>query len=185
MTGRTFAIGGLLETTVQANAQKVPYLGELPLIGAMFSSVSHQEIETELIILVTPEFVAPMPAGQLPSVGPGMFTDTPVDRELFGHGHLEVPKIGEACDHCQNGVIGGACQNPSCPNCKGSGDCAVGTSKPGTEETPVVLPTGKKSTKAVPASTSSAAPVRKAQPPTSRKGNTRSGGSGLISPTMR
>ena len=183
--GEALVIAGMVSRRENASSQKLPFLGELPYIGAAFSRKNYTEAETELIILVTPEFVAPMPAGQLPSVGPGMFTDTPVDRELFGHGHLEVPKIGEACDHCQNGVIGGACQNPNCPNCKGSEDCAVGTSKPGTEETPVVLPTGKKSTKAVPASTSSAAPVRKAQPPTSRKGYTRSGGSGLISPTMR
>ena len=37
--GQTFAIAGLIETTVQASTEKIPYLGDLPLLGAAFSSV--------------------------------------------------------------------------------------------------------------------------------------------------
>ena len=185
--GEALVIAGLVAQREDSSAQKLPFFGELPYIGAAFSRKTYQESETELIILVTPEFVAPMPANQLPSVGPGKFTDTPVDRELFFHGLLEVPKVGDACDQCQGGIIGGACQNPNCPNCRSGEDCAPGSAKlaPGKSGVPEV----KGQTKALPASSSktawkqgSSSEIPAAAP---RKGSARSGGSGLISPTMR
>jgi pilus assembly protein CpaC len=91
-SGQTFAIGGLLETTVQANAQKVPYLGELPLIGAAFSSVSHDERETELLILVTPRLVEPMDSQQVGRRLPGKESRSPDDYELFVESLLEAPR---------------------------------------------------------------------------------------------
>src|SRR5215207_1730182 len=59
-SGQTFAIGGLIQNTVQASANKVPVLGDLPFVGVGFSSVSMQTRETELVILVTPRLVHPM-----------------------------------------------------------------------------------------------------------------------------
>jgi len=91
-SGQTFAIGGLLETTVQASAQKVPYLGDLPLLGAAFSSVSHDERETELIILVTPRLVEPLDCSQVPRRVPGKETRSPDDYELFVEQLLEAPR---------------------------------------------------------------------------------------------
>lgn len=91
-SGQTFAIGGLLETTVQANAQKVPYLGELPVIGAAFSSVTHDERESELLILVTPRLVEPMDGQQVGRRLPGKETRSPDDYELFVESLLEAPR---------------------------------------------------------------------------------------------
>ena len=91
-SGQTFAIGGLLETTVQANAQKVPYLGDLPVIGAAFSSVSHDERETELLILVTPRLVEPMDGQQVGRRLPGKESRSPDDYELFVESLLEAPR---------------------------------------------------------------------------------------------
>ena len=91
-SGQTFAIGGLLETTVNASAQKVPYLGELPLIGFAFSSVSHQETETELVILVTPRLVEPMDCNQVPRRVPGKETRSPDDFEIFVESLIEAPR---------------------------------------------------------------------------------------------
>ena len=92
--GQTLMIGGLIATRYTAETDKIPFLGELPLIGAAFRRVRYDENETELIILVTPEYAAPLNAGQIPPGGPGMFSDIPTDRELFGQGLIEVPNYG-------------------------------------------------------------------------------------------
>ncbi len=91
-SGQTFAIGGLLETTVQASSQKIPYLGDLPLLGAVFSNVSHDERETELLILVTPRLVEPLNSSQVPRRVPGKETRSPDDYELFVEQLLEAPR---------------------------------------------------------------------------------------------
>ncbi len=90
--GQTFAIAGLLETTVQSSAEKLPYLGDLPLLGAAFSSVRHEERETELLILVTPRLQEAMNCNQVGSRVPGKETRTPDDYELFLEGLVEAPR---------------------------------------------------------------------------------------------
>ena len=95
--GETLVIAGLISNREDAATSKVPFLGELPWIGAAFSRKRYTEAETELIILVTPDYTAPLSEEQIPYGGPGRFTDTPVDRELFFHGLLEVPKTGDEC----------------------------------------------------------------------------------------
>lgn len=90
--GQTFAIAGLLETSVQANTEKVPYLGDMPLIGTAFSSVRHEERETELLILVTPRLQEPMLCDQVAGRVPGKETRTPDDYELFLEGLVEAPR---------------------------------------------------------------------------------------------
>ncbi len=90
--GQTFAIAGLLETSVQASAEKVPYLGDMPLIGTAFSSVRHEERETELLILVTPRLQEAMNCDQVGKRVPGKETRTVDDYELFLEGLVEAPR---------------------------------------------------------------------------------------------
>ncbi len=104
--GETLMIGGLISTRKASESTKLPFLGELPLVGAAFRTVSHSQSETELLILVTPHMVAPLSPEQTPCIGPGGFTDDPTDRELFIDGMIEVPKYGDACEGCDIG--GGA-----------------------------------------------------------------------------
>lgn len=86
--GQTFAVGGLLSERVQALASKLPGLGDIPVLGTLFSSVQYQRNETELVILVTPELVMPMDPHQVPPV-PGADMTTPTDYELFIEQKLE------------------------------------------------------------------------------------------------
>src|SRR5439155_731674 len=58
--GQTFAIGGLIQHTVNASTSKVPVLGDLPFLGAAFRTVNHNQVESELLILVTPYLVDAM-----------------------------------------------------------------------------------------------------------------------------
>jgi pilus assembly protein CpaC len=90
--GQTYAIGGLLENQAQATSEKVPYFGDVPYFGALFSSVRHEERETELIILVTPRLVDAMDCNQVPRRVPGKETRSPDDYELFLESLLEAPR---------------------------------------------------------------------------------------------
>jgi pilus assembly protein CpaC len=61
--GQSFAIGGLLDNRETKTFQKIPFIGSVPILGKLFQSVSKNRTNTELIVIVTPEIVAPMPAG--------------------------------------------------------------------------------------------------------------------------
>jgi pilus assembly protein CpaC len=58
-SGDSFAIAGLLQDSVTQNVSALPFLGELPVLGALFRSDSFQRNETELVIIVTPFIVRP------------------------------------------------------------------------------------------------------------------------------
>ncbi|XAH24552.1 type II and III secretion system protein family protein [Xylophilus sp. GW821-FHT01B05] len=61
--GESFAIGGLVSRTTISNVDKVPMLGDLPILGAFFKRQNYQQKETELVIIVTPRLVKPMARG--------------------------------------------------------------------------------------------------------------------------
>jgi len=90
--GQTYAIGGLLEMQVQNTTEKVPYFGDIPLLGAIFSNVRVDERETELLILVTPRLVDALDCNQMPKRLPGQETRTPDDYELFLESLIEAPR---------------------------------------------------------------------------------------------
>ncbi|HET6422591.1 MAG TPA: pilus assembly protein N-terminal domain-containing protein [Planctomycetaceae bacterium] len=89
--GQTLVIGGLISTRYTAQTDKIPFLGELPGIGAAFRRVRYDTAETELLVMITPEYVGGMSPDQLPPGGVGQFTTVPTDRELYKGGLIEVP----------------------------------------------------------------------------------------------
>ncbi|RWI38693.1 MAG: type II and III secretion system protein family protein [Mesorhizobium sp.] len=89
--GQSFAVGGLLSSKNTRLQDQVPWLGQVPIIGALFKNSSTQKEETELVVIVTPHLVRP--------VKPGEQLATPFDKtrpandpELFLLGQLEVSK---------------------------------------------------------------------------------------------
>jgi pilus assembly protein CpaC len=64
--GQSFAISGLLNRQVTETLSKIPLLGDIPLLGKIFHSRSLQRENTELLVIVTPEIVQPIPAGKKP-----------------------------------------------------------------------------------------------------------------------
>ena len=64
--GQTFAIAGLLSENMNSVVNKVPVLGDLPVLGALFRNKEYLKDETELIILVTPRLAVPMNPGEVP-----------------------------------------------------------------------------------------------------------------------
>ena len=63
-SGQSFAIGGLLDNRVTDQLSKIPGLGDIPFFGKLFRSRNLQKNNSELLIIVTPEIVRPIPAGQ-------------------------------------------------------------------------------------------------------------------------
>jgi pilus assembly protein CpaC len=62
--GQSFVIGGLLDKEETETFDKIPFLGDIPILGKFFQSMTRTKDDTELIVIVTPELVAPIPAGQ-------------------------------------------------------------------------------------------------------------------------
>lgn len=87
-SGQTFAIAGLLSQNTRASASRVPGLGNLPVLGALFRSVQYVKSETELLIIVTPELIEPLNPDQLAAI-PGSDLRDPNNFRLFGLGQIE------------------------------------------------------------------------------------------------
>ncbi|KAA6459153.1 BON domain-containing protein [Acidobacteria bacterium AB60] len=64
--GQSFAIGGLLDNRETQTFQKLPFISSVPILGKLFQSISRTRTNTELIVIVTPEIVQPIPAGTAP-----------------------------------------------------------------------------------------------------------------------
>ncbi len=64
--GQSFVIAGLLNNQVIENLNKIPGLSNIPLLGKLFESRSLQRNNTELLVMVTPQIVRPIPAGVKP-----------------------------------------------------------------------------------------------------------------------
>ena len=61
--GQSFAIAGLLQTDNNRNISQLPWVGSLPVLGALFRSTAYQKDESDLVIIVTPHLVAPATPG--------------------------------------------------------------------------------------------------------------------------
>ncbi len=83
--GQSFAIAGLLNRTTTEALQKIPGLGDIPILGKFFSTKTTNRTNSELIVIVTPELVYPMakdqPAPQL--IQPRTYLDAPDSPEVL------------------------------------------------------------------------------------------------------
>ena len=55
--GQTVVLGGILQTTQREDDNKVPYLGDIPVLGHLFKQTSRQELKDELMIFITPKIL--------------------------------------------------------------------------------------------------------------------------------
>ncbi len=86
--GQTLAIAGLLQLTSNASTVRIPGLGDLPLVGPWFSNNTITTVETETIVLVTPELVAPLDKHEV-TEAPGDRVFQPNDAEFYLLGRIE------------------------------------------------------------------------------------------------
>ena len=88
LDGQSFAIGGLIKNNRTASINGLPILGELPVLGALFRSTDFQHDRTELLFVVTPRLVQPLPADyRLPTDS----VTAPSRAQLFLGGQLQGP----------------------------------------------------------------------------------------------
>jgi pilus assembly protein CpaC len=90
--GQTFAIAGLMNNTMNSSLQKIPGIGDIPILGLLFRSKAAQKNQTELVVMITPEilpngsngitpnlpkmaepFMAPIPAKKTIEMPPASF----------------------------------------------------------------------------------------------------------------
>lgn len=96
--GESFAIAGLLQDNFIDDNQQLPWLGDVPVLGALFRSASYQRAQTELVIIITAHLVTPVKGDVL-----ALPTDRikpPTERDLFLYGRTaagtRVPREGAA-----------------------------------------------------------------------------------------
>ncbi|MCK4658188.1 MAG: type II and III secretion system protein family protein [Phycisphaerae bacterium] len=86
--GQTIAIAGLLNEEIRGVVSRIPGIGDVPILGALFRSVEYHRNLTEMVILVTPEIIAPLNPDQVPAV-PGQHLSSPNDWQLYTLGLIE------------------------------------------------------------------------------------------------
>ncbi len=56
--GGTVVLGGIYQQTDTSNVSKVPFLGDLPVVGYLFKTTARQSAKTELLVFITPKIIA-------------------------------------------------------------------------------------------------------------------------------
>jgi pilus assembly protein CpaC len=93
--GESFAIAGLLQDDFRDSVGQVPWLGDLPILGALFRSASYQREQTELVIIITAHLVNPV-RGEALALPTDRVT-IPTEADLFLHGRVAgAPRQGTA-----------------------------------------------------------------------------------------
>lgn len=95
-SGQSFAIGGLISNSTRNNLDKVPGLGDVPVLGPLFRSTRFQRSESELVIIVTPYLVAPVGGARLATPRDGLEDPTDLQRLIEGRmARRSVPPGGQ------------------------------------------------------------------------------------------
>jgi pilus assembly protein CpaC len=124
-SGQSFVIGGLLDNTTTQNLNKIPGIGDIPVLGKLFQSKTVIKGSTELLVIITPEVVRPIPAGKpvpnlkyptsfLPPNSPGEMRQPGISQT----GPVPVRPAADSIrieELVQDKVKGQAPQNPAMP----------------------------------------------------------------------
>ena len=87
-SGQMLALAGLLQVTLENETNRIPILGDLPVLGPFFSNNTGERTEKELIVMVTPLLVEPTDATEA-SCLPGQEVNEPNDLEFYLLGRIE------------------------------------------------------------------------------------------------
>jgi pilus assembly protein CpaC len=109
--GQSFAIAGLLSDKTRSQIEKVPVLGSIPVLGALFRSSQFRRDESELLVVITARLVKPVAPHELPPLPSERELNHPSDFELFllgseGGGTPSSPRTTYAADGGPAGARG-------------------------------------------------------------------------------
>ena len=85
MDGQTFAIAGLMNNTMNSTMQKIPGIGDIPILGLLFKSKAAQKNQTELVVMITPQILrgnSPGVTNQLPRLPETFLPALPANRTI-------------------------------------------------------------------------------------------------------
>jgi pilus assembly protein CpaC len=83
--GQTFAIAGLMNNTMNSTLQKIPGIGDIPILGYLFRSKAAQKNQTELVVMITPRILQPGSVGvtsELPRLAEPYMPPIPPDQAV-------------------------------------------------------------------------------------------------------
>jgi pilus assembly protein CpaC len=83
--GQTFAIAGLINNTMNSTMQKIPGIGDIPILGNLFKSKAAQKNRTELVVMITPHILLEGSSGvtrDLPRMGEPYLSPLPADKSI-------------------------------------------------------------------------------------------------------
>jgi pilus assembly protein CpaC len=83
-SGQSFMIAGLMSNTANSSVDKIPGLGDIPILGALAKSNGWRRNETELMIVVTPYLVKPISESEIKLPTDGLNTPNDIERVLLG-----------------------------------------------------------------------------------------------------
>lgn len=81
--GQSFAIAGLMSSRMREQVDKIPFLGDLPILGALFRSTQYSRDESELLVVITAHLARPMAPHEVPRLPTDDEENDPNDLELF------------------------------------------------------------------------------------------------------
>jgi len=87
--GQWLAIAGLIQDQQSGSKARVPFIGDIPVIGSVFTRKEVRREETELIVLVSPELVHPMEPEEAPQILPGMEVTEPGNWAFYVENRIE------------------------------------------------------------------------------------------------
>jgi pilus assembly protein CpaC len=95
--GQTFVMAGLLKEDSATVVNKVPLLGDIPVLGTLFTSKEFQKEESELMVIVTPRLVRALNPDQVPELPGERFNDNVGDLDFFLRNRA-MPRSGQPGD---------------------------------------------------------------------------------------
>ncbi|MFN3726047.1 MAG: type II and III secretion system protein family protein [Allosphingosinicella sp.] len=143
-SGQSMMISGLLRNVTNSTINRTPFLGSLPIIGALFRSNGFRRAETELVIVITPYLVQPVSANRIALPTDGYRSADDASNILMGQSHSSrsgegrpVPTAGPARTVRPGLVTGQAAPTPQAPSAsvqtadRSSAQRAEGSARPG------------------------------------------------------
>ncbi|MBL0715187.1 MAG: type II and III secretion system protein family protein [Desulfosarcina sp.] len=97
--GQSFIMAGLLKETSRQNINKIPFLGDIPILGALFTSKEYQKDESELVVLVTPRLVKALDRDEVPDLPGENARDVVDDVDFFFKNRgIDIPAANGAAE---------------------------------------------------------------------------------------
>lgn len=96
--GQVFAMAGLLREETTSSVSKIPFLGDIPVLGTFFTSKSYEDRETELVIIVCPRIVTAMSAAHAPPLPGGPVRTRLGDLEFFVNNRAVAERAASSGD---------------------------------------------------------------------------------------